>query len=242
MIDTLSLMTGIDIPVKEIPLIIHQPTIKEISFFGEQRFLETIQLLCIDKNTLFQEDKSLLDNISNFQLFMKVINETTMISKQQNIKELLFLLTGGATILTPQSLVIMKKQQEEQITSTIDENNFSAFQDALKTIFCISKDDSAFNPEGDKAREIAAKLKRGRERVAAQQSSNNKSVFSQYLSTITVGIGSMSLKDALDLTLFQLYDLVERYSLYISWDIDIRSRLAGADIKKDPDNWMKEIH
>ena len=32
----------------------------------------------------------------------------------------------------------------------------------------------------------------------------------------------------LNLTLYQLLDLVERYSLYTDWDIDIRSRLAGA--------------
>ncbi|MDY5985158.1 MAG: hypothetical protein SPI94_06815 [Candidatus Onthovivens sp.] len=38
----------------------------------------------------------------------------------------------------------------------------------------------------------------------------------------------MSLKDCLNLTLYQLLDLVERYSLYTDWDIDIRSRLAGA--------------
>jgi hypothetical protein len=37
----------------------------------------------------------------------------------------------------------------------------------------------------------------------------------------------MSLDDCLNLTMYQLYDLVERYSLYINWDIDIRSRLAG---------------
>jgi hypothetical protein len=31
----------------------------------------------------------------------------------------------------------------------------------------------------------------------------------------------------MDLTMYQMYDLIERYSLYVNWDIDIRSRLAG---------------
>ena len=52
----------------------------------------------------------------------------------------------------------------------------------------------------------------------------------------------MSLHDALDLTMFQLLDLMERYSLYTNWDIDIRARLAGASIEDKPDNWMKNIH
>ena len=28
----------------------------------------------------------------------------------------------------------------------------------------------------------------------------------------------MSLQDSLELTMYQMYDLVERYSLYVSWD------------------------
>jgi hypothetical protein len=59
---------------------------------------------------------------------------------------------------------------------------------------------------------------------------------------LTIGLDSMSLQDLMDLTMFQLYDLVERYQLYINWDIDIRSRLAGAKLDNKPDNWMKNIH
>jgi hypothetical protein len=67
-------------------------------------------------------------------------------------------------------------------------------------------------------------------------------VFSQYLSALTIGISSMSLSDAMNLTIYQLYDLLERYSLYINWDLDIRSRLAGAKVDKPVENWMKSIH
>jgi hypothetical protein len=42
--------------------------------------------------------------------------------------------------------------------------------------------------------------------------------------------------------MFQLYDLVERYHLWINWDLDIRSRLAGGKPDSKPDNWMKNIH
>jgi len=42
--------------------------------------------------------------------------------------------------------------------------------------------------------------------------------------------------------MFQLYDLIERYNLYINWDLDIRSRLAGGKPDSRPDNWMKNIH
>jgi hypothetical protein len=30
--------------------------------------------------------------------------------------------------------------------------------------------------------------------------------------------------------------------LYTGWDIDIKSRLAGAKPEKEPDDWMKNLH
>ena len=128
---------------------------------------------------------------------------------------------------------------------TIDESNFELIQSVLKEVFCVSNQKNqqgGFNPADEKAREIAEKLMRGRKRVAELNGSANASIFSQYLSILTVGLSSMSLQELMDLTMFQLYDLVERYQLYISWDIDIRSRLAGAKPDDKPDNWMKNIH
>ena len=52
----------------------------------------------------------------------------------------------------------------------------------------------------------------------------------------------MSLQNLLDCTMYQLYDLMERYSLYMNWDIDVRTRLAGGKPDSQPDNWMKNIH
>jgi hypothetical protein len=46
----------------------------------------------------------------------------------------------------------------------------------------------------------------------------------------------------MDLTMFQLYDLVERYMLYINWDMDIRCRLAGGKPDSPAENWIKNIH
>ena len=74
---------------------------------------------------------------------------------------------------------------------------------------------------------------RGRQRVAAQKGGDIiTSMFSQYISVLTVGLESMSIFDMMNLTMYQLYDLIERYMLYINWDIDIRSRLAGANPDK----------
>jgi len=72
---------------------------------------------------------------------------------------------------------------------------------------------------------------KGRAKVAAEKGQNNVSIFSQYLSILAVGL-QMPMQEIMDLTMFQLYDLIERYMLYINWDMDVRCRLAGGK----PDN------
>ena len=237
----LALMCGTDIPVPECQLIIHQPRIKEIALIGEQDFFSGIQCLCLNKS-MFVKDESLLESTSNFQIFMTIMSEKETVDKKNAVQQVCMLLFPKVKVsFTPRSIMFIG----DGITSTIDENNFEYLQSALSAICCLKTgpmDQQSFNPANAKAREIAEKLMRGRQRVAEQKGEQNTSIFSQYLSILTVGLHSMSLQDVMDLTMFQLYDLVERYMLYINWDMDIRSRLAGGKPDSKPDNWMKNIH
>jgi hypothetical protein len=60
----------------------------------------------------------------------------------------------------------------------------------------------SYNPQGDKAKEIAAKLMRGRQRIAAEKGEDKASSLVQYTSVLTIGLNSMSLKDVTDLTMY----------------------------------------
>lgn len=237
-----ALIAGIDIPIPECQLILHQPKIREIAFLGDTHFFTGAQTLALHKS-MFVEDRTVLDDINNFQIFMTVIGEKEMADKKKDVKDLLKLLFPEYTLLiTPRSLVF---QDKEKNSITIDESNFEPLQEVVREVFCLKSgpmDQTAFNPADKKAQEIAQKLMRGRQRVAAQKGGANTSVFSQYLSILTVGLHSMSLHDLLNCTMYQLYDLMERYSLYINWDIDVRTRLAGGKPDSQPDNWMKNIH
>ena len=237
----LALMCGTDIPVPECQIIIHQPRIKEIALLGELDFFSGIQCLCLNKS-MFVKDESLLQNTSNFQIFMTIMLEKEAIEKKNAVQSVCSILFPEYKInFTPRSLMLMGKNGIIQI----DENNFEYLQNALSSICCLSSgpmDQQSFNPADQKAKEIAEKLMRGRQRVAAQKGEANTSIFSQYLSILTVGLHSISLQDAMNLTIFQLYDLIERYTLYINWDMDIRSRLAGAKPDHEVENWMKNIH
>ncbi len=237
----LTLMCGTDYPVPQCQLVIHQPRIKEIAFIGEQDFFTGIQCLCLNKS-MFVKDESDLSNVNNFQIFMTIMSEKEAADKKAAVQQVCTLLfPKNKIVFTPRSILATGGEQ----TIQIDESNFEYLQEAISNICCLKTgpmDQTTFNPANSKAREIAEKLMRGRQRVAAQKGQSNTSIFSQYLSILTVGLGSMSLQDMTDLTMFQLYDLVERYMLYINWDMDVRCRLAGGKPDNQPDNWMKNIH
>ena len=236
----LALMTGVNIPIEKCQLIIHQPSVEEISYLGEEDFFIGVQTLCISKNMVI-EDKNVLNQVSNFQVFMTVMNDKSTIDKRQKVESVLQLMGLGKAAFTPRSLILTDYNNNSHV---IDESNFDALQDAIKLITCAKDgpmDQQAFNPADDRAREIAEKLMRGRARVAAQKGSSAGSAFSRYLSVLSIVLNTTPLS-LQKMTMFQLYDLMERYALWVNWDLDIRTRLAGGKPDSHPDDWMKNIH
>ena len=198
------------------------------------------QCLCVDK-TMYSQDESLLENTSNFQIFMTIMSQKETKDKKVAVMQLFSILFPDYKIvLTPRSIIF--NQVDNNII--IDENNFDNLQEILKEIFCFNSGQGTdeFRPASNKAKEIAEKLMKGRQKIAAEKGEAGGSALVQYTSALTVGIHSMSLNDIINLTIYQLYDLVQRYSLFINWDLDIRTRLAGGSPDSQPDNWMKNIH
>lgn len=239
----LALMTGADIPIPECKLILHQPTIKEISMIGEEEFFKGLQSILIDKSVL-DKDKTDLLNVNNFQIFIAVINEPEAKEIKALVKQLLILLFPKHSVaINPQSILLM----DDNDSKIIDKDNFEYLQNMLKLVFCMAdkKDNEKTNyniDESDqKAKEIRDKLYKGRQRVAQLKGGDEGSVFSIYMSMISVALG-ISLIEISKYTMYQLFDTVERYSLYSSYDLDIKSRLAGAKGDKPIEDWTKNIH
>ena len=236
----LGLMCGIDLPVPECKIVVHQPRINEIALIGEDVFFTGAQTLCLHKE-MFIEDKILLENTTNFQIFMMIMAEKNAKEKKEAVKQICTLLFPDYNILFTPKTLLLNKDAEQVI---IDESNFEALQKVLRLIFCTSNgpmDQQSFNPANAKAKEIADKIIEGRKRVAELKQATNISVFTQYLSMLTIGL-HISTLELMKLTMFQLYDLIERFMLYINWDIDLRQRLAGGKPDEHPENWMKNIH
>lgn len=238
----LSLITGIDIPISELQINIHQPTIKEISYIGEEAFFIGLQYLTVNKYSYIQ-NQEYLKSTTNFEIFITIINDEKFWEQKNHVNNLLTLLFPEYKIaLTPQSIILIN--QNNNNTILIDKNNFHILQEYIKNIFCLSGQhgqNAGFNPKGKKAKEIADKIMKGRKKISEEKGEGKESIFSRYVSILAIG-SNKPLSELINLTIFQLYDLIERYQLYVSWDIDIRSRLAGAKNENKPENWMKNIH
>ena len=240
----LALMTGVDIPIPECQLTVKQPRVHEISMIGERVFNVGAQLLCIDKEDF--QDTLPIDN--NFNLLMMVLKEEEAREKKEDLKVVLqLLLPTYQIIFTPRS-ILCKKGEENLI---LDEGNFESFQNIAKKICGISKKTTedgeiheVYNPANEKARRIAEKIYKGRAELAKLRAEANPddSMFGRYISVLTLGIPSMSLEDLENLTVFQIMDLFERFTLKVQSDIDLKVRLAGGSPDKQAENWMKPLH
>ena len=93
----LALMCGTDIPT-EYQLTIHQPTLQEISFIGEQDFFLGAQCLTLNKS-MFIEDKNALLTTNNFQIFMMIMQEKEAKDQKRATQQILTLLFPNYKVL-----------------------------------------------------------------------------------------------------------------------------------------------
>lgn len=243
----LALAAGLDIPIPECQVIIHQPRVKEIGMMGENDFNTGAQILCIDRNS-FSEGQNLPIEVTNFNLLMSFLNEKEAADKKQTVKAVLALvLPDYQIILTPRS-ILCNKDNENLI---IDEGNFDNFQKILKKIFQLDRKQKdkngeireVYNPANEKAKQIAEKIYKGRKKLAELKSSQNPddSALARYFSILAIGLGYTS-DELNNLTLFQINDLFERFTLKMKQDMDISMRLAGGKPEEQPDHWMGPLH
>lgn len=231
-----ALITGSDIPIPEIPITLHQPTIQEISMLGEKDFFTAAQCLCVNK-TLYIEDETLLSQTTNFKIFMTIVENKEQADKKESVIQLLLILFPTCKNVTflPSGTLLLNMDPENVI---IDENNFEVLQAVFKQVFCLAESgQESFNPGNEAAKKIADKLMRARQRVAAQKAAENGngSIFAQYLSILSIATG-IPMYDLSKYTVYMLYDQIERYMLYTNWDLDIKQRLAGGRPDSSPDN------
>lgn len=246
MLNDLLLLSGNDIPFPEAQVTIHQPTLKEIAYIGEEAFFAGCGFLDFSKNLLSQEDKTRLDQYDDFDIFMSIIIKPDKSTKKsiENAFLVLSLIFPLYTIEVRVDALVLKNNEEEHY---INKTNFAKFKQILSSMFGLKLggDSEAYNPEGDMATKIAEKFKRRHEKLmklAKEEMGDGKriSILNRYASILAVGT-QKNLPDLMSYTVWQIFDEFQRFQLKMQWDAYIQARMAGAQNLDEVDNWMIDL-
>lgn len=244
MLNELLLLSGNDIPIEEIHLLLHQPTIKEIALIGEDKFFSGCEFWKFTKEKLSSEDRSHLENISNFNIIMSIMREKNPSVQQQVVCAMMVL-----SLLFPTYSIQVNYEnkcidfKQDELNFSLNENNYNAFVKVLNEILSLGGGDTDYNPSGDLARQIADKLRDRQAKLAAAKEGNNQkiAILSRYVSILAVG-ENKDMNSLLNYTVYQLFDEFKRYQLKLNWDIHLKAQMAGAKDLKEVDDWMEDIH
>ena len=255
MVDKLLLLSGNEIPFIQAQITIHQPTLKEIAYIGEQVFFSGCEYLNFSKQKLKEQDKNHLDSFSSFEILMTMIREDNVsIRKYKTCMELVLLLLFPQYKIDflPMSIMISKlTNDEKKETHLIDKSNFEKFQNIIKQIFCLKemmKDNinEKYNPRGPQAKALVQKFKQRHKKLAKIKNQNkdqqlSTSIFSRYISILAVG-EKKDMNKLLQYTIYQLFDEFYRFRMKQDFNLYVQAKMAGAKDLEEIENWMGDIH
>lgn len=248
MIDYLLLLSKNDIPFIEAEVVVHQPTIKEIAFIGQENFFLGCQVINFSKKNLMIQDKTQIEQLSDFEILMAIINNKeggANIKKNKKCLQLiLLLLFPDFTInFLPTSIMLTKDKQRH----LIDRDNFQSFKNIVNEMFCLSnvlKDGtSKYNPGGPQAQALVQKFKKRQKKLAQLKNRNQEQkieILSRYISILSVG-EQKDINVLLNYTVFQLFDEFNRFKLREDFNMYVECKLAGAKDLEDVKNWMDNL-
>lgn len=242
MINKTTLSSGVDIPFIEAQLTIHPPTLREISFIGEDTFFIGCELLNCQKKDFLKQGNFDSKNLSNFDILMSIMNDRTKDTKSQRekTKQVLNLIFPKYEIFYTQDQILFVLDQN---TLSMNKKNYDSFQSIINDLFMLDKhnkkgNQQQYNPADDKANAIAEKLYKARDKVAKQKGEDTELfILGKYADILSIGLG-IDRNVFNNYTVWQLYNAFDRYMLKYNWDLTMKCKLAGASKVEDVENWM----
>lgn len=244
--DALLFLSGNDIPFPSAQVNIHQPTIKEIAFLGEDIFFTGVEYLKFSKDNLQEEDRINLEGYSDFDILMSMIMQKNLEIQRIkiSIEMVLSLIFPEYNISFNLKYIQLTKNDESHY---INSDNFVEFKQIIHKIFAIdeiAEKEQEYNPTGDLSKSIVEKLKKRRQKLMEIKNENPNqkvSIINRYISILSVGL-QKDMNDYMNYTAYQLFDEFRRYELKVQYDLYIKAKLAGAKDLEEVEDWMKELH
>lgn len=250
-IDEFQLLAGAPIKVPGLELKIHQPKLYEIANIGEELFYNYLSFFKIGKDVI-------IDNIEDpqqkIELELKTEYEVLkllMINQEEveiGIREVLNLLIKDMEIIKfNESFIFLKSKEGQQ--HIINDYSFSLIKEIIYKIFNLNPRERVkakeFNPSNEIASDIAEKLRKRREALEKAnpaketQGKKDQSILTDFVSILAVGL-SLSITQILNLTVYQIFNLMKRFGLYSQYQLQVKAMLQGAENVELVD-WFQKI-
>lgn len=246
--DDVSSQAYLNIPTifNENTCIIYPKTVDEILKMSQQEYQYNLSLLTLQENEIkeilkkkevdFDED----EEISPFAYIL--INAQHSETFLLDIKRAFFtFIREKVTFLFEENLILIGEEPLEK--RFLDINNFEDFQNILRIQNRLEIKEKPPEDEDPMARKF--RLKREMLAAAKKKINSNKEDSTEFKDLISslcaYGIGITPFNVG-NLSLYAFYDLFERTGAKDSYELDIKSLLAGADSKKvKPKYWIRNL-
>lgn len=211
---------------------------------GEQKYFMALSLFRMTKQQLKIESPE----VTNWMILQKSMEQKIdgVKSTRALVTNFLQLFFNEKINFGPRSIMIQCGGTE---IKNIEPEDFDGLQIIIGEIggaSLLSPQEEQFNPKNKKAAEIAEKMKKARARLAKVKAaeagideSKPHGFLAKYIRSIAT-VTSNSLEQVCNMTLHQLNTLMQTYLAYEAYDLDVRSRLAGAKNDKPLIHWMQK--
>ncbi len=237
-IDSLQMITGIDIPIPSLGITIKQPRMKEIALMGESNYFVALSISQVSRERL----KIPNPEISNWMIFQQTLKQQLpgVVYPSLFMTNFFQLFLNEKVMIAPTAIVIEKS--EGQFIS-IEGDSFDLFQEVIGKVGgaeLINKQDKKdeFRPANARAAEIAEKMKKAKQkREAAMPKSKSDGFLERYIRSVVIAT-SNTLEDVNNMTIHQLNHLFQTYINYENYNLEVKSRLAGAKDDNKLIHWI----
>lgn len=236
MVDSLRLLAGSPLPVPELSVEIHQPTLREVALLGEKELYQVYSLLTLTSEKYMkmveakaEGDKEMIEAVKNKLMFMddfQLVLETALQdgALNSNLIGFLYIIFPKAKKITVEkNFLIISWLNSDKKELLMTNKEFQHFVPVIDRMFNTGNSNKeAFNPINDKAAEIAAKIEARRKRLAKEKGEDKeeKSALATGISVLAT-VDGMSLDTILNYTIPQLYYQLERSRKYSEYQTQI---------------------
>ena len=258
-IDSLVLMTGQPIELKESAVKIQQPKLKEIALIGESKFFQSMNIFYIGPEPLAEfiqnldtitegEKKYLIESSTSYDNLLFLMQASSVggsadrfhvVEMTKTVFELIIPSHKFSFNAEGSVMLLMGRNMSDSIV--VDRDLFLVLKDICVQIFLLHKFFSSEdkNKLSEAAQKIADRMAEAEEKIKNMnnEGQGDDSQFSRMLSILGM---NKELDYLSNLTIYQLYNQFERFNLFTNYDQGLRASLAGAANVELVD-WYKKI-